>query len=229
MNVKLVSTTKSLIEEKELSAEELIVYTARVSNPSNQLNSDTSDKLISYLVKNKHWSPFEMVDMTVEIVTSRAIAQQILRHRSFSFQEFSQRYAEVLEMESVQLRYQAEKNRQSSSDKFEDHIEALKFTDDWTSKERSGFARDLIQSHITNSENLYKALLSEGIAKECARMVLPLTTQTKIYMKGSVRSWIHYLQIRCDEHTQLEHRQIALQILRIFQDQFPNISIALEL
>src|SRR3970282_1422533 len=116
MNIKLVSITKSLIEEKEITAEELIVYIARVSNPSNQLNTETSDKLISYLIKNRHWSPFEMVDMTVEIVTSRAIAQQILRHRSFSFQEFSQRYAEVTEFDPVQIRKQADKNRQSSTD-----------------------------------------------------------------------------------------------------------------
>lgn len=229
MNVKLVSLTNSLIEEKLLSAEELIVYIARVSNPANQLNSETSDRLISYMVKNKHWSPFEMVDMTVEIVTSRAIAQQILRHRSFSFQEFSQRYAEALEIEPVQLRNQADKNRQSSSDSFNDHIEALKYTDDWTSTERSGFARDLIQSHIASSVNLYKSLIAEGVAKECARMVLPLTTQTKIYMKGSVRSWIHYLQIRCDGHAQLEHQQIAQSILEIFKINFPNISKALEL
>jgi thymidylate synthase (FAD) len=217
MNVKLVSLTQSLITEKQLSPEELIVYIARVSNPSNQLNSETSDRLISYMVRNKHWSPFEMVDMTVEIVTSRAIAQQILRHRSFSFQEFSQRYAEVIDMEPVQLRSQADKNRQSS-------------TEDTNPMVWSGVtAEQAIRAHIRDSQKLYKVLLETGVAKECARMVLPLTTQTKIYMKGSVRSWIHYLQIRCDAHTQLEHQQIAKEILGIFRENFPMISKGLEL
>ena len=218
MNVKLVSLTKSLVEEKELSAEELIVYVARVSNPSNQLNSETSDKLIAYMVKNKHWSPFEMCDMTVEIVTSRGIAQQILRHRSFSFQEFSQRYAEVTDFEDVQLRKSGTTNRQSSSEAFNPTLNGNNIE-----------ASRLIENHLRESEFLYKSLLDAGVAKECARFVLPLTTQTKIYMKGSVRSWIHYLQIRCDSHTQLEHQQIALAILDIFKTNFPNISKALEL
>jgi thymidylate synthase (FAD) len=218
MNVKLISLTGSLITEKQLSPEELIVYIARVSNPSNQLNSETSDRLISYMVKNKHWSPFEMVDMTVEIVTSRAIAQQILRHRSFSFQEFSQRYAEVIDMEPIQLRAQADKNRQSSTEKIDPILFGFNMN-----------ASEVIEIHNKHSVDLYQKLLNHGVAKECARMVLPLTTQTKIYMKGSVRSWIHYLQIRCDAHTQLEHQQIANRILRIFQNQFPNISTALEL
>ena len=218
MNVKLVSLTKSLVEEKELSAEELIVYVARVSNPSNQLNSETSDKLIAYMVKNKHWSPFEMCDMTVEIVTSRGIAQQILRHRSFSFQEFSQRYAEVTDFEDVQLRKSGTTNRQSSSEAFNPTLNGNNIE-----------ASRLIENHLRESEFLYKSLLDAGVAKECARFVLPLTTQTKIYMKGSVRSWIHYLQLRCDSHTQLEHQQIALAILDIFKTNFPNISKALEL
>lgn len=215
MNVKLVSLTKSLVEEKELSAEELIVYVARVSNPSNQLNSETSDKLVSYMVRNKHWSPFEMADMCVEIITSRGIAQQILRHRSFSFQEFSQRYAKVNDMEAVQLRYQADKNRQSSSD-------AL-------TGEDAGYFEKRLQQVIDLSQEVYGEMLDKNVAKECARFVLPITTQTKIYMKGSIRSWIHYLQIRCDGHTQLEHQQIALGILEIFKSNFPNISKALEL
>lgn len=221
MNVRLVSITKSLVEEKELSAEELIVYVARVSNPSNQLNSETSDKLIAYLVRNKHWSPFEMVDMTVEIVTSRGIAQQILRHRSFSFQEFSQRYAEVTDFEPVQLRKAGATNRQSSLEIFDPQI-----------KDSDGDyfeASEFINDHLINSEKLYKSLLKAGVAKECARFVLPITTQTKIYMKGSVRSWIHYLQIRCDEHTQLEHREIALAIADVFRSNFPNISKGLNL
>ncbi len=224
MNVKLVSVTQSFIEEKQLTPEELIVYIARVSNPSNQLNSETSDKLISYLIKNKHWSPFEMVDMTVEIVTSRAIAQQILRHRSFSFQEFSQRYAEATQMEPVQIRRQADKNRQSSTEEFDPNVSFV-----FDEIEVEGNAGILIQDHVEYCNTLYAALIEKGVAKECARMVLPLTTQTKIYMKGSVRSWIHYLQIRCDEHTQLEHREIALAIMDAFKSQFPNISLALSL
>jgi len=217
MKVKLVSLTKSIIDNKELSPEELIVYTARVSNPSNQLNFETSDKLISYMVKNKHWSPFEMCDMTVEIVTSRGIAQQILRHRSFSFQEFSQRYAEATDFEDIELRKNGTTNRQSSSEVFNPVI-AGDFQ-----------ASKLIENHLQESEKLYKSLLEVGVAKECARFVLPLNTQTTIFMKGSVRSWIHYLQIRCDGHTQLEHQQIALAILDIFKTNFPNISRALEI
>lgn len=220
MNVKLVSITESLIEEKKLTAEELIVYTARVSNPSNQLNSETSDKLIAFLIKNNHWSPFEMVDMTVEIVTSRGIAQQILRHRSFSFQEFSQRYAEVIDMEPIQLRKSGATNRQSSLEVFNPLIN--------DEKGQQFRAHTLIQHHLENSKKLYKALLRMNVAKECARFVLPITTETKIYMKGSIRSWIHYLQIRTDEHTQLEHREIALAIEQIFEANFPNIYKALK-
>ena len=215
MQVKLVSLTKSLVEEKELSAEELIVYVARVSNPSNQLNSETSDKLIAYMVKNKHWSPFEMCDMTVEIVTSRGIAQQILRHRSFSFQEFSQRYAEVTDFEAVQLRKSGTTNRQSSSEVFNPIIDG------------NIEASRLIENHLKESEDLYKSLLNAGVAKECARFVLPLTTQTKIYMKGSIRSWLTYLNVRLDTHTQIEHRQIAVKIANIITSEFPKISIAL--
>lgn len=225
MNVSLVSTTKSLIEEAELTAEELIVYVARVSNPSNQLNTGTADRLIQYMVRNKHWSPFEMVDMTVEITTSRAIAAQILRHRSFSFQEFSQRYAEVTEFEPIELRKSGATNRQSSLEVFDPRVE-LDFINNSDYLEH---ASDILGVWLEASEQLYKALLEAGVAKECARMVLPLTTQTKIYMKGSVRSWIHYLQIRTDEHTQKEHRDIALAILEIFKNQFPTISKALGL
>lgn len=215
MNVKLVSITKSLIEEKELTSEELITYIARVSNPANQLNSETSDKLISYLIRNKHWSPFEMVDMTVEIVTSRAIAQQILRHRSFSFQEFSQRYSKVNEVEDVQLRYQADKNRQSSTVNIND--------DD------KQYFDDKIEEINKLTRDVYNEMITKNIAKECARFILSLSTQTRIYMKGSIRSWIHYLHIRCDNHTQLEHRQIAEKTLGIFNKHFPNIAEALTL
>ena len=208
MKTTLVSVTKSLISEENLTPEQLIVYIARVSNPSNQLNHETADKLINFMITHKHWSPFEMVDMTVEIVTSRAIAQQILRHRSFSFQEFSQRYAAVLDMEPVQIRKQAQKNRQSSEEVFNPHLE-YGFEKDLHDRRIYTDADKAIKNHIKESEDLYNALIKAGAAKECARMVLPLTTQTKIYMKGSIRSWIHYLMIRCDEHVQLEHREIA--------------------
>lgn len=215
MEVKLVSLTKSLVEEKELSAEELIVYVARVSNPSNQLNSETSDKLIAYMVKNKHWSPFEMADMCVEVITSRGIAQQILRHRSFSFQEFSQRYAEVTDFEAVQLRKSGTTNRQSSLEVFDPIIDG------------NVEASRLIEAHLKESEDLYKSLLKAGVAKECARFVLPLTTQTRLYMKGSIRSWLTYLNVRLDTHTQIEHRQIAVKIANIITSEFPKISKAL--
>lgn len=227
MEVKLISLTQDVLAQApgterggNMTPEELIVYIARVSNPSNQMNLKTADKLLTYLIKNKHWSPFEMVDMTVSITTSRAIAQQILRHRSFSFQEFSQRYATVTEMEPVVLRKQADKNRQSSTEEFNPIVHV-------SQSSYSGRAGDAIAAHLKISEALYKELLVQGVAKECARFVLPLTTQTKIYMKGSVRSWIHYLLIRTDGHTQKEHHDIALSILEIFKASFPNISKAL--
>lgn len=222
MDVKLISLTQTHllnpIGSEPLNPEQLIVYIARVSNPSNQMNSETADKLIRYLIKNKHWSPFEMVDMTIEIKTSRAIAAQILRHRSFSFQEFSQRYAEVNEMEDIQLRKQAATNRQSSEGAFDPVIDVSYGA--WN-------AMSVIDSHIEEGKKLYKKLLEAGVAKECARMVLPLTTQTTIYMKGSVRSWIHYFQVRCDQHTQLEHRQVAEKAYDLFANCFPNIHKAL--
>lgn len=211
MNVKLVSITQSIIEQKQLSAEDLIVYIARVSNPNNQLNIETSDKLLNYLIKNKHWSPFEHVSFTVEIKTSRAIAAQILRHRSFVFQEFSQRYSKITNIEPIQLRKQANINRQSSTDIITDkkmHEHVNKFLED--------------------AKNLYDDLIMNGVAKECARMILPLTTETTIYMTGSVRSWLHYLELRCDQHTQLEHIEIANGIKnQIFITNFPNTSKAL--
>jgi thymidylate synthase (FAD) len=213
MKTKLISITDSLISEQKLSPEELIVYTARVSNPENQLNTETSDKLLHYLIKHKHWSPFEMVDMTVEITTSRAIAQQILRHRSFSFQEFSQRYSKATTFERIYLRYKGKTNRQSSENSI--NAESYKY-----------FGQK-INTLMNDINNLYNEMIDNDIAKECARMILPLTIQTRIYMKGSVRSWIHYLQIRTDEHTQLEHREIADEIKNIFIEKFPNISKAL--
>ena len=211
METKLISVTQSHIEGVT-TPEELIVYTARVSNPENQMNMETSDRLIKYLIKHKHWSPFEMVDLTVEIKTSRAIAAQILRHRSFSFQEFSQRYSAVTKIEDIQLRAAGATNRQSSLEPCNPRL-----FNDFVSGEVA------ITEHMKLSTELYEELLKAGVAKECARMVLPLATETTLYMKGSVRSWIHYLQIRCDETTQLEHREIALNILDIFKVEFPNI------
>lgn len=231
MNVKLISITQSLIEDKILTAEELIVYIARVSNPSNQLNTETADKLLAWLLGQHHWSPFEMADFTVEIVTSRAIAAQILRHRTFYFQEFSQRYAEVNNFEPVELRKQAVKNRQSSEEAFDFEITIPTGIFERPSDNeifKTGMASEVVQQHVRNSQILYKALLEGGVAKECARMVLPLTTQTTLYMKGPVRNWIHYLVQRTSKHTQLEHRMVAEKILPIFQHIFPNIYKALQ-
>ncbi len=209
MKVKLVSITQPTIEGIN-SPEELIVYCARVSNPSNQMNMESAPKLIKYLIKNKHWSPFEMVNVCFEIVTSRAIAAQILRHRSFSFQEFSQRYAQALSVEPIELRKQALSNRQSSTDIISDESINQK-----------------IEDHINDSLLLYNELIDNGVAKETARMVLPLTTQTTMYMNGSLRSWIHYLDVRAHEHTQKEHRDIAYDIKSVLALEFPNVFEAL--
>jgi thymidylate synthase (FAD) len=189
-------------------AEQQIVFMARVS--STQRNDDTDSKLLRYLIGHKHWSPFELAHATVRIETSRAIAQQILRHRSFSFQEFSQRYAEVTEYEPVQLRMQAEKNRQSSTEPAEDV---------W---------HDLVADHIKRTNALYKTMVRAGIARECARMILPLTTKTTLYMSGSLRSWLHYLELRTSQDTQLEHREIALAIRSLLAPELPAVAEVLE-
>lgn len=193
-----------------VSPEELIVYIARVSNPDNQMNMETAPKLINYLIKHKHWSPFEFVDMTVEIVTRRSIAAQILRHKSFSFQEFSQRYSTATEVQSIELRRQGKTNRQSSEEII---------LDSTLSK--------MVDNHLEKSKELYQYLIDEGVSRETARDVLPLATETTMYMKGSVRSWIHYLDLRCSQDTQIEHRNIANDIKDIFINNFPNISEAL--
>lgn len=211
MAVKLISVTKSV---GGITAEEIIVYTARVSSPKNQENMETAPKLLKYLIKHKHWSPFELVDLTLEIVTSRAIAQQILRHRSFSFQEFSQRYAEVQNYVSYDARRQDDKNRQNSIDDLPEG------TKKWF--------KDMQDDNWKMSMVLYKKALEFGIAKECARFFLPLNTETRLYMKGSVRSWIHYLETRTSESTQKEHRDIALEIKKIFDVSFPSIAEALK-
>lgn len=208
MNVSLVSITQPFSDLD--SAEDIIAYCARVSNPENQKNVETAPRLLKFLIKHGHWSPFEMVDMTVEIKTSRAIAAQILRHRSFSFQEFSQRYSEAQSLEKLELRKQADKNRQSSSEAFEDSQLHTK-----------------VREHLAKSLSLYKSLIRKGAAKESARMILPLTTETTMYTKGSVRSWIHYINLRTEQNTQKEHREIAEECKNIFKQNFPATSEAL--
>ena len=208
MNVSLVSITQPFSDLNV--AEDIIAYCARVSNPENQKNVETAPRLLKFLIKHGHWSPFEMVDMTVEIKTSRAIAAQILRHRSFSFQEFSQRYSEAQSLEKLELRKQADKNRQSSSEAFEDSQLHTK-----------------VREHLAKSLSLYKNLIRKGAAKESARMILPLTTETTMYMKGSVRSWVHYIDLRTEQNTQKEHREIAEECKNIFKHNFPTTSEAL--
>lgn len=207
--VKLVSITPN--------AEEIIGYCARVSNPNNQNNHETVDKLLGYCVRHGHWSVFEMANIVMEINTTRAISPQILRHRSFTFQEFSQRYASTIEglggLYPPHLRRQDKKNRQASHD-------------DLKPEEVSAFYRR-IHTHFAEAEDLYQELLSAGVAKECAREVLPLAAPTRLYMNGTVRSWIHYIQLRTTEGTQLEHRQIATQAQEVFKKELPIISKAL--
>ena len=205
-----MSTTVKLISATP-KAEELISYCARVSNPSNQDNPE-SERLIRYLIKHKHWSPFEMAHVVMEINTTRAIAAQILRHRSFSFQEFSQRYADVSLMDFAkppELRRQDTKNRQNSiADLDPQRVE------DYTR---------LINVHYRASEDLYKTLLKAGVAKECAREVLPLGTPSRLYMSGTVRSWIHYIDLRRGNGTQLEHQQIACDAESVLREVVPTV------
>lgn len=193
-------------------AEKLIVKMARVSNPQNQENWDTGPKLLGYLIKHKHWSPFEMASMCVEIQTERDIAAQILRHRSFSFQEFSQRYAKTSPAECPHMRLQDDKNRQNSLDGLDNATQAF-----WANE---------TGQVIMQSYTLYETLLAEGVAKETARRILPLCTPTTMYMHGTLRSWLHYIEVRTDLGTQLEHRQIALQCKDIFTQCFPVIAEA---
>jgi thymidylate synthase (FAD) len=202
MQVKLVHCTPD--------AEKIVAYCARVSS-NNQENPEYV-KLIKYLIKNKHWSPLEMASMCVEIETTRGVAPQILRHRSFSFQEFSLRYAAATEYENYSARSQDTKNRQAS------HDDMAAEDKDWFT-----YAQDKIN---LLSDSLYKEALGRGIAKECARNLLPMSTKTKLYMMGSLRSWVHYIDLRTDEATQKEHRDIALECKRIFTEQFPIIAEA---
>ncbi len=202
-------TSVSLVHATE-SGDELISYMARVSNPANQ--TKPSPKLIKYLIKHKHWSPFEMVNMCLEINTTRSIAAQILRHRSFSFQEFSQRYADVsqLGLPSIpNLRRQDLKNRQNS-------------IDDLNPADVEIWNR-MIDDQFDKSNALYHLLLDKGVAKECARDVLPLASPTRLYMNGTLRSWMHYCDLRCDVGTQLEHQHIAQQCKSLIENQFPQV------
>lgn len=209
MTVKLVTSTPK--------AEELIVYMARVSNPNNQLKGDGSERLIKYLIKHKHWSPFEMCHLVLEINTTRSIAQQILRHRSFSFQEFSQRYADIKELGypvTPHLRRQDLTNRQNS-------------VDDLSPDQTQLFYRR-INYLFEESLDLYREMVSSGVAKETARDILPLASPSRLYMAGTIRSWIHYIDLRSQNGTQLEHVKIALEAKEIFKQQFPMISKALD-
>jgi thymidylate synthase (FAD) len=210
MHVKLVSITSPKIKDIK-NSENLIVYCARVSNPSNQLNYETNTKLIEFLIKNKHWSPFEMVDMTLEIQTSRAIAAQILRHRSFSFQEFSQRYSTATNFEEIELRLQGNKNRQVGE-------ELIKKDDPCYLQ-----LQEQLNQSIKNSYICYEEMLKRGVAREVARLILPLCTTTVLYMKGSLRSWMHYIALRTENNTQKEHRLVAQHCEDIFKNEFPNV------
>lgn len=211
MNVKLIGITRPTIEGVD-SAEELVAYTARVSNPENQNNQATAGKLVKYLIKNNHWSPFEMVHVVMEINTTRDIARQILRHRSFSFQEFSQRYASVhsLGFETREARLQDSKNRQNSIE-----TEDPQLTSDWV-----GWQNRVIDE----SKKAYHWALCNGIAKEQARSVLPEgMTHSRLYMSGTLRSWIHYCELRMSNGTQKEHMEVAKACWSVLKDNFPNI------
>ena len=198
-------------------AEHLIVKMARVSAPKNANNMETAPRLLRYLIKQKHWSPFEMANLCLEIQCPRAISQQIIRHRSFSFQEFSQRYANVNEIGRINiphLRAQDNKNRQNSLNDLEQRLGSDVVSD---------FYRR-IQTHMEDAEHLYQEMVSAGVAKECARAILPLNSTSKLFMNGTLRSWIHYLELRTDPSTQLEHREVALKCRAIFENNFPVIS-----
>ena len=208
MSVKLVTVTPD--------AEKLMAYIARVSNPSNQDNEKYAG-LLKYCIKHNHWSVFEQSSMSLEIETTRAIAAQILRHRSFTFQEFSQRYAASTALGDIplpELRRQDLKNRQNSTNDLDPFV-----VQDYELK---------IKRHFVDAVKLYDKMLEAGVAKECARMVLPLATPTRIYMTGSCRSWIHYINLRSAHGTQKEHMVIAEACRKVFTEQFPAVSEALE-
>jgi thymidylate synthase (FAD) len=202
MSVKLIWSTPS--------GEELVAYMARVSNSDNQDNKNTAPKLLKYLMKHKHWSPFEMVNICMEINTTRDIARQILRHRSFSFQEFSQRYAEVVDWSAGEVRMQDDKNRQNSLPTQDRELQRW-----WDEQQVATWKL---------ATNAYKAAIGMGVAKEVARKVLPEgLTMSRIYMNGTLRSWLHYVDIRCDESTQKEHREIAEQCKVVLSSLYPSL------
>ena len=216
MKVKLISYSKptdSISDEGIDNAQELVAFCARVSNPSNQLNTETSEKLINYLIKNAHWSPLEMVSACLEIETTRDIARQILRHRSFSFQEFSQRYAnpvEELEFVTREARVQDEKNRQNSIE-----VSDRTFQIDWEREQKRV---------IWMCEKVYKAAIKKGIAKEVARAVLPEgLTKSRLYVNGTIRSWIHFIELRSANGTQKECSEVAIACAEAIAKIFPMI------
>jgi thymidylate synthase (FAD) len=216
-DVKLIAITQGAGELIDRNAQEVISYIARVSNPNNQLNFDTASGLLKYCIKHEHWSIFEQAYMTLEINTTRGIAAQILRHRSFTFQEFSQRYADTNLLSDSplipDLRRQDTKNRQNSIDDFGDYVKLR--------------IQGEIAEYFDMGQKLYNKLLDQGVAKECARFVLPLSTPTRIYMTGSCRSWIHYINLRSAHGTQKEHMDIAEACKCIFICQFPDVAKAL--
>jgi thymidylate synthase (FAD) len=214
MNVRLLSYSQPTQEFADLGiadAQELIAYCARVSNPSNQLNTETSDKLIRYLVKHQHWSPLEMVSACIEITTTRDIARQILRHRSFSFQEFSQRYADPtkdLSFVCREARLQDEKNRQNSIETDDEYLQKR-----WEEQQ---------ERVISICKNAYGWAIANGIAKEQARAVLPEgLTESRLYMNGTLRSWIHFIELRSANGTQKEHQEVAVACAKVISTIFP--------
>jgi len=226
MNVNLVGITQPSAATGCHSANELISYAARVSNPGNQNNAETSPKLLKYLIKNAHWSPFEMVSVTMEIKTTRDISRQIIRHRSFSFQEFSQRYAESTNFINREARLQDKKNRQNSIDL--DLPEDFGKGGNKTQHERLYEEWNMRQREVINkSQEVYKWALDNGIAKEQARAVLPEgNTETTLYMAGNLRSWIHYCMLRTEQGTQKEHRLVAQKCWDILSQHFPDVAKA---
>lgn len=246
MEVKFVAVTEPGIfnNGKRLTAEELITYMARVSNPENQLNTGTSDKLIRYLLDHKHFSPFDMVNLTVEVETSKVVAIQILRHWSIHPQEFSQRYAEVTKVEPIEFRLKAGNNRQGSDGTSLGTVSHMAngSTPSLLEYNRKSFFTTFNTKDAEISKWLLKvaknlgetmALYDEGltlkVAPECARMILPMASTTTMYLNGTIRSWIHYLQQRTSEHAQKEHKLVALEIEKIFKQYFPNVAKALDI
>lgn len=219
--VTLVASTQSHVrheqEDRPLTPDELLIYIARVSNPANQHNHATAAKLLNYCLKKGHVSIFEQAGFTVEIETSRMISAQLLRHRSFCFQEFSQRYAEVPGIEPIELRTQDPNNRQASGDAFDPQVP-------WAFGTHP--ASRVIADTLQFVQNLYGKLLAAGVSKETARQILPMASTTRLYMTGNCRSWLHYLQSRTGPETQKEHREIALAIRGIFREVFPSVAAA---